>query len=151
MKGEWIQRYMGASRNITLGAGVYFLNSSIDATVVSFPVVWNRIGISCRASDVTTGQAIDASFSLALGLNYKRDNPGLNSTRGLTNFFGSDKSSIDQMLHFRLDPQEALNMIYTVYLSSVTANSVSAQMSVWMGYLCPEDYLSPEAFAMNPT
>ena len=147
---KFVERHYTAIRSITLGAGVYNAGGNTTVTVNSFPITLTNLALAAYAYDLTTGQAIGINVSAICATLADRDNPGITSI--FTTFGAIAGSQVQSTFKLwkSLSPSEAFTFSTQIYLQTVTANSIIASAFFHISYLCPEDYLSLEAFAASP-
>lgn len=148
---KMIQRYAHGYRQGTAGAGVYVLTNTVANINVLFNVVINRISLSVRSYDAVTNQGIDCSAQLVLtnlgGANV--DNPALVHATDFFNPILMTKTGfwVRQDLYLNVSAGSVFTLTFSNSLYAVTANNITIADLFAIGYLCPEDYISIDAFA----
>ena len=149
MEVKLIQRYSFRFLAANIAAGVYSAPLAVVLLSGPFPIWVNSINISLQALDTVTDQNIEGSYAYDTGFGAARDNPGLVGAGQLDRIVGSFGGNIVQPVYYSLGPSETITGSVEMYLSTVTANIIIARFSMRVGYLCPEDYLSLNAFAAS--
>lgn len=151
---KMIRRYATVVNNRTNAAGVYVGAMPNYVFDVRFNLILRSVTNTAYGFDSVTNQAING-FSQAIfrpnNLNVERDNPGLIDTAHQNSALIA--TALGQTgwaeLYINMTGGENLTITQAIYLSMVTANATSIYSSFIIGYDCPEDYLSVEAFKTN--
>lgn len=149
-----IQRFINTQAATIPGAGVYSGSLAISATAL-FNLTINRLAVSYISKDNVTNQSIEGVVQAVNAINATatifRNNPGLLSTsQGMFILTAAMGRVAEKMIHIELAAGESIQSTITFNLNVVTANPIRCDAFLTIGYLCPEDYLSIEAFAVKP-
>lgn len=148
---KMIQRYAYGGRNNQTVAGVFNTTGVVNFTA-KFTVVINSIAYGCRSRDDVTNQGIDGMYIGYLSAAFAAaNNPGLIVSdpylAGVTVRAGHYSQA---KTHINVSPGDVVAFAFIIYLMTVTANAINNESLCTLGYLCPEDYLSVDAFAARP-
>ena len=142
---NWLTRYSPFARSFSAGAGIYTGNTPLVLTTGSFPIILTGLVVGVNCFDSVTSQFINGGFYVDIGIDPKRDNPGLqNPTLSSDTYYSTLAHGINEGLYKTMSPVEPFTVNTFFFLESVTANIISCWTSVRFRYMCPEDYLSVE-------
>lgn len=143
-----IQRYVFTQRSTNIAAGVYNDSANVDLTA-KFNVILNFAALSAYFYDSVTQQGIvgAAVVNMRPGAVWTvRDNPAFSGATYVPTMSASPEGTFSIPLYQYMNTGEIVQISFSIFLQTVTANPITVKVTNMLGYICPEDYLSVEPF-----
>lgn len=144
-----IRRFAYELANSTAAAGVYTTSTSRAATP-RFNVELIGVSFGVYAIDTITFQSIPLNCVVTCPFPAPSDNPALPGFNDYARISASSRTMSRLRLYYQWSAGQLITFGLTYNLDTVTANAVAVVGLLSLEYLCPEDYLSFDAFAATP-